>query len=93
MDDGMNRYFPDRQPDSLTGLIREARFKPVRFATGYDMREVDDFLDRLVEALSTGRPVRPLIAAAVFGSTRMREGYSQADVDALLAEVARRAEA
>nr|WP_246319645.1 DivIVA domain-containing protein [Nocardioides kongjuensis] len=74
-------------------MIRESRFRPVRFVTGYDMREVDDLLDRLVDALSAGRPVRPLVASATFATTRLREGYSQVDVDTLLAEVARRAEA
>jgi DivIVA domain-containing protein len=92
-DDGMSRYFPDRHPDVLATLIREVRFKPVRFVTGYDMGQVDDLLDRLVDALSAGEPVRPLVAAAGFDTTRMREGYSQPDVDAFLAEVARRAEA
>ena len=52
-----------------------------------------DLLDRLVDALSAGRPVRPLVASATFATTRLREGYSQVDVDTLLAEVARRAEA
>lgn len=93
MDDGTNRYFPDRHPDVLATLIGEARFKPVRFVAGYDMLEVDDLLEQLVGALSAGQPVRPLIAAAAFSTTRIREGYSQPDVDALLAEVARRADA
>ena len=92
-DDATNRYFPDRHPDVLTTFIREARFKPVRFVTGYDMREVDDLLDRLVDAVSAGQPVRPLIAAVAFGTTRLREGYSQPDVAAFLAEVGRRTQA
>jgi DivIVA domain-containing protein len=92
-DDGMNRYYPNRGSGGLAAMIREARFKPVRFVTGYDMREVDNLLDRLVAALDTGQPVRPVIAAAAFATTRIREGYSRADVDALLAEVARAAEA
>ena len=92
-DDGMNRYFPNRWSGNLSATIREARFAPVRFVTGYDMGEVDDLLDRLVAALSAGQPVRPLIADVAFSTTRMREGYRRADVDALLAEVARSAEA
>ncbi|MBV6726345.1 DivIVA domain-containing protein [Nocardioides daeguensis] len=77
----------------MAATIRDARFTPVRFVPGYDMGEVDQLLDRLVEALDAGRPVRSTIARAVFTATRFREGYRRADVDALLAEVARVARA
>lgn len=86
-----NRSFPDGW--SLVDAITSVRFKPVRIAIGYDMREVDDLLDRLVDAVRAGLPVRPLVAAATLGTTRWREGYDKAEVDAFLAEVARRAEA
>ncbi|WP_408897038.1 DivIVA domain-containing protein [Nocardioides sp. R1-1] len=93
MTGGPNRYYPGRDSHGLHVVIRDARFTPVRFALGYDMRQVDDLLDRLVEALDAGRPVRPLVEAATFDDARWREGYRKVDVDALLAEVARRADA
>ncbi|WGX97471.1 DivIVA domain-containing protein [Nocardioides sp. L-11A] len=89
----MNRYYPNRGSGGLQALIREARFRPVRIAHGYDMGQVDELLDRLVEELDAGRPVRPLVKDATFGTTRWREGYHQTDVDTLLTEVTRRAEA
>ena len=32
----------------------DVRFTPVRFGTGYDQSEVDDFLDRCDRALASG---------------------------------------
>ncbi|MCR1784764.1 DivIVA domain-containing protein [Nocardioides carbamazepini] len=87
----MNRYFPDRHA-GLPAFIRAARFKPVRVVHGYHMGDVDALLDRLVEEVEAGRPVRPLIDAAALRTTRWREGYDRSEVDALLAEVTRRTE-
>jgi DivIVA domain-containing protein len=73
--------------DYLVGRIRNVRFTPVRLREGYDMREVDDFLDELVAAVTAGRPVQPLVAAARFTPVRLREGYDMRDVDQFLDEV------
>lgn len=68
--------------------IRNARFKPVRLSEGYDMGEVDRFLDRLQQAHAGGEPLAPLVEQARFGSVRLREGYDMREVDAFLDELA-----
>ncbi len=73
----------------LVARIREVRFTPVRLREGYDMSEVDDFLDELEAVVSAGRPLAPLVDAARFASVRLREGYDMADVDSFLAEIVR----
>jgi len=72
-------------------LIRElesTRFTPVRLREGYDMGEVDEFLDRLGQAARDGQPFAPLVAGAEFTTVRLREGYDITEVDALLARMA-----
>lgn len=72
----------------IADRIRNARFKPVRLSEGYDMGEVDRFLDRLEQAHAGGEPLAPLVAQARFGSVRLREGYDMREVDAFLDELA-----
>ena len=72
-------------------IIRElesTRFSPVRLREGYDLGEVDAFLDRLGQAARDGQPFAPLVAAAAFTTVRLREGYDIGEVDALLARMA-----
>lgn len=78
--------------------IAAAHFGAVTFQEGYDMIEVDRYLDDLVRNLREREGGREpgdasiLTAAAVssmrFSRTRFRDGYLQADVDELLARVA-----
>ena len=77
--------------DELADEVRNVRFTPVRFREGYDMSEVDDFLDQVVAALESGAPVADLVEHARFTPVRMREGYDMADVDDFLARVVARA--
>ena len=74
--------------DDLARRIHDVRFTPVRLREGYDMGEVDDFLDELVDAVAMGRPIQPLVDAARFTPVRLREGYSIGDVDAFLEQLA-----
>lgn len=74
--------------DDLVRRIHDVRFTPVRLREGYDMGEVDDFLDELVDAVAMGRPLQPLVDAARFTPVRMREGYVIGDVDAFLEQLA-----
>ena len=64
------------------------RSRVVRFKEGYDMGEVDAFLDRLfatVEGRPDGRPVTvDEVKAVLFTPVRMREGYEVEDVDEFL---------
>jgi DivIVA domain-containing protein len=46
-------------PSIGAGEVAELRFKPIRFGAGYDMVEVDGWLDEVVVALG-GRPVEAL---------------------------------
>jgi DivIVA domain-containing protein len=75
--------------DALVDQVSGSRFRTTKLRQGYDMAQVDDFLDRLVTALRAGQPVRPLVDGARFTPTRLRAGYDMGDVDDLLAAVAR----
>src|SRR4051794_13212792 len=68
--------------------IERVRFTPVRMREGYDMGEVDEFLDRLVEAARAGRSFGAMVAGTTFTRVRLREGYDIADVDTFLARMA-----
>lgn len=70
---------------SSTGASRPT-FSTTRFREGYAVGDVDDFLDAVFTAISTGQPVPP-IAAAVFRPVRLETGYDMAEVDAFLDEL------
>jgi DivIVA domain-containing protein len=74
--------------NALVSKVMTVRFTPVRIRAGYDMGEVDQLLEELVDALQQGRPVAPLIRAARFTPTRLREGYEVDDVERFLSEMA-----
>jgi len=78
---------------ALGDAIRAARFSPVRLRDGYDMREVDDFLDRLSDAADLGQPLTPLMAEARFSVVRLREAYDIGAVDDFLEGIGRPADA
>jgi DivIVA domain-containing protein len=85
---GGRRRLSAAEADRLIGLVRNVRFVPTRLSEGYDEREVDAFLDRLIVGLR-GRRVRSAeIRAARFGTTRLRPGYRQPDVDGFLEHLA-----
>jgi DivIVA domain-containing protein len=71
----------------LAATIQDKRFTSVHLREGYDIHEVDAFLDALVEAATAGRPLAPLCAAAQFAAVRLREGYDMDEVDTFLDEV------
>ena len=79
--------------------VEQVQFTTVRLRMGYDMREVDLFLDAVIETLrgfEHGRAARPSrsdhterdVAAVRFSTTRFGEGYDQEEVDQLLQRVA-----
>jgi DivIVA domain-containing protein len=67
---------------------RSVRFRPVRFAEGYAMEEVDDLLDRVVATLE-GRDSLTVadVQGVHFRPTRFAEGYAMDDVDHYLDDV------
>jgi DivIVA domain-containing protein len=73
--------------DDLVRRINDQRFTPVRLREGYDMGEVDQFLDRLVAGLEHAQPLAPLVESARFTPVRLREGYDMGEVDRFLDEV------
>lgn len=64
--------------------IREVRFTPVRIREGYDMGEVDAFLDQVVAVARRDGDVSALVSGARFHRVRWREGYAISEVDAFL---------
>jgi DivIVA domain-containing protein len=73
--------------EQLVTRINDVRFTPVRLREGYEMDGVDTLLDELVDAVTMGRAVGPLVQAARFTPVRLREGYDMAEVDRFLAGV------
>lgn len=74
---------------AMISQIQNARFS-TRWGSSYDEQQVDEFLDSLVQILSDGAQLDPLMVRNVrFEMTRFRHGYTKADVDALLNEVER----
>lgn len=66
----------------------DVRFTTTRFRAGYDMSEVDDFLDRCDQALDSGdgSVTAESVLAMRFTPTQFREGYDMEEVDVLLDE-------
>lgn len=87
-ENGDGRRLSAAEADRLIGLVRNVRFVPTRLSEGYDEREVDAFLDRLIAELRGRRPRSADIRAARFATTRLRPGYAQPDVDGFLDHLA-----
>jgi DivIVA domain-containing protein len=73
-------------------VSRDPAFRTVRMREAYDLDGVDDFVDRVIDALEgrpNGRALTPeKIEAQEFKVVRMREGYSMDDVDDWLDDAA-----
>lgn len=67
----------------------DVRFTPTRFRAGYDVTEVDDFLDRCDQALSSGdgSVTAQSVLEMRFNPTQFQEGYDMDEVDAFLDDV------
>ena len=68
--------------------IKDVRLRPVRVREGYDMGQVDMFLDELEEAALRGEDLGSRVRSATIAKVRWREGYDIDDVDGFLAEMA-----
>jgi DivIVA domain-containing protein len=73
--------------DDLLARIQTASFRTVRLRGGYDVDEVDRFLDRLAAGLRAGEDIRSLLSVPPFPLAGWRPGYDVDDVDAFLAEL------
>ena len=70
--------------------ITSRTFTTVRFKEGYSAREVDDFLDEIVDRMATDdHSLARRIKEKTFSNVRFREGYDIDEVDDFLDEVAR----
>ena len=70
--------------------MTQPRFRSVRFGEGYDVQEVDDWIDRVQRALRTGdgSVTAEQVLQKRFTRTRFAEGYATDDVDEYLDSVA-----
>ena len=70
--------------------ITSRTFTTVRFKEGYSAREVDDFLDEIVDRMTTDdHSLARRIKEKTFSNVRFRGGYDIDEVDDFLDEVAR----
>jgi DivIVA domain-containing protein len=74
----------------LVDRIRSCQFGTTRRG-GYDEKEVDDFLDRIMNGLVRGErgTLQQLAGEARFRTVKLRPGYVMADVDGFVASVER----
>jgi DivIVA domain-containing protein len=73
-----------RTNDELVHRIESMRFTTVRFREGYDMGEVDRFLERTVEAIRQSQPVLGMVNDVRITPVRLRVGYDMVEVDEFL---------
>jgi DivIVA domain-containing protein len=80
----------DARFQDLIERIQNAKFRTTRLSPGYDEREVDNLLDRLVATLRASALPDPAELRSLQVTTRrlLRPGYVRQDVDNLLSEVA-----
>jgi DivIVA domain-containing protein len=75
--------------EDLTRHIRESAFAVTGLSAGYDVDEVDGFLDDVCAALEQGEDVTDLVERARFSPVK-RRGYEMGQVDTLLDRIAGR---
>lgn len=74
-------------PDEASRRARSARFTPIRIREGYDMGEVDRFLDEIEAAARRRDDLGSLLRTANFTRVKWREGYTIEEVDRFVAEM------
>ncbi|NKZ04782.1 DivIVA domain-containing protein [Actinomadura latina] len=81
---------PRAQPAWLINWIQNARFSSAGLRPGYDVRDVDAFLDRVVAGLrGTAPPVTARdVRETVFRLVRLLPGYDEQEVDRFLVQLA-----
>ncbi|WP_396445917.1 DivIVA domain-containing protein [Actinomadura sp.] len=81
---------PRARPDWLINWIQNARFASSGLRAGYDVRDVDAFLDRVIAGLrGTAPPVTARdVRETVFRVVRLLPGYEEQEVDRFLVQLA-----
>ncbi|RKS75002.1 DivIVA domain-containing protein [Actinomadura pelletieri DSM 43383] len=81
---------PRAHPAWLVNWIQNARFSGAGLRPGYDVRDVDAFLDRVIAGLRGAAP--PVTARdvrdSVFRVVRLAPGYDEQEVDRFLLQLA-----
>jgi DivIVA domain-containing protein len=75
--------------EELVQQIRYSQFRTTGLRAGYDVNEIDAFLDRLITDLERDHDVSGLVEAARFSPVK-RRGYEMTQVDDLLDRIAGR---
>lgn len=86
---------PRVHPGWLINWIQNAEFSGAGMRTGYDVRDVDAFLDRVIAGLrGTAPPVTARdVRESAFRIVRLGPGYDELEVDRFLAQLAAALEA
>ncbi|MGK5555270.1 DivIVA domain-containing protein [Actinomadura kijaniata] len=81
---------PRAHPEWLIGWIQSARFGRAGLRTGYDVRDVDAFLDRVVAGLrGSAAPVAASdVRGCAFRTVRFGAAYDEGEVDRFLEQLA-----
>ncbi|WP_242901444.1 DivIVA domain-containing protein [Actinomadura terrae] len=81
---------PRVHPGWLINWIQNARFAGAGLRTGYDVRDVDAFLDRVIAGLrGTAPPVTARdVRESAFRVVRLGSGYDEQEVDRFLVQLA-----
>ncbi|MFC9977209.1 DivIVA domain-containing protein [Spirillospora sp. NPDC127200] len=81
---------PRVHPGWLITWIQNARFTGSRLRSGYDVRDVDAFLDRVVAGLRGAAPPVPArdVRECAFRNVRLGPGYDEQEVDRFLEQLA-----
>jgi DivIVA domain-containing protein len=81
---------PSARPSWLIGWIQSVQFTGTRARAGYDVRDVDAFLNRVVAGLrGVAAPVSARdVRESVFRTVRLAPGYDEREVDAFLRQLA-----
>lgn len=86
---------PRVHPGWLMNWIQNVEFSGAGVRAGYDVRDVDAFLDRVIDGLRGAAP--PITARDVresaFRSVRLGPGYDESEVDRFLSQLAAALEA
>lgn len=80
--------YPEDVAAAVLARVESVRFIPVRWSEGYDMDEVDAFLDRIAAGCrGEGGPTVEQIERQRFTPVRFSEGYDMDEVDTFVDEV------
>ncbi|QIK62143.1 DivIVA domain-containing protein [Leucobacter viscericola] len=81
---------PTQERTDLANKVINSRFATTKFKAGYDLNDVDDFLDTVARQLRDeprAEVIAKTIKNAAFRQTKWRDGYNSEQVDRFLDEL------